>query len=387
MPFLLYYVPGGTHAPHHPTPEWIKKATDLHLFDNGWNAVRDQIFANQKRLGVIPQDAKLTAWPNDLLKTWDTLSADEKKMFIRQADVYAAYLMYTDHEIGRVVQAVQDLDKANAEAPSHRTQYFEMMGVYGFYNDGWMLSAVPIRPPWEIVGAAIESPATAYKMELYDIRHDWTQSNDVAAANPNKVKEMTDLMFGEFAKYQVLPIDASAMTRWVSERPSVTARRKEFAYSMPVTGLPDSVAPQVLNTSFTITADIDVPQGGGEGSIVAEGGRFGGYGLYLLKGKPVFTYNHLDLKRDRWEGAEGLSPGRHTIVFDFKYNGLGFGTLAFNNLSGIGRPATARSLRRRRWRIPFHWPCRSMRLWTSARRPARRWTIAIIKPHSRSPAS
>src|SRR6476620_3014876 len=102
---------GGTHAPHHPTPEWIKKASDLHLFDKGWNAMRDQIFANQKKLGVIPQDAKLTDWP-DLLKKWDTLSADEKKLFIRQADVYAAYLMYTDHEIGRVIQAVEDLGSA-----------------------------------------------------------------------------------------------------------------------------------------------------------------------------------------------------------------------------------------------------------------------------------
>jgi hypothetical protein len=176
--------------------------------------------------------------------------------------------------------------------------------------------------------------------ELYDLRHDWTQYTDVAAANPNKLKEMTDLMFGEFTKYQVLPLDASALTRWVSQRPSVTAGRKVFTYLVPVTGLPDSVAPQCLNTSFTITADIDVPQGGGDGSIVSEGGRFGGYGLYLLKGKPVFTYNFLDLKRDRWEGPEALSPGKHTIVFDFKYDGLGQATLAFNDLSGIGRPAT-----------------------------------------------
>jgi len=124
---------------------------------------------------------------------------------------------------------------------------------------------------------------------------------------------MRDLMFGEFAKYQVLPLDASAIPRWVAERPSVTAGRKEFTYLMPVTGLPDSVAPQFLNTSFTITADIDVPQGGGEGSIVAEGGRFGGYGLHLLKGKPVFTYNQLGLNWVRWEAPQALSPGRHTI--------------------------------------------------------------------------
>src|SRR5215471_17334228 len=89
-PFFVYYVPGGIHAPHHPTPAWIKKISDMHLFDKGWNALRDQIVANQKQLGVIPQDATLTPWPDDLLKKWDTLSADEKKLFIRQADVYAA---------------------------------------------------------------------------------------------------------------------------------------------------------------------------------------------------------------------------------------------------------------------------------------------------------
>src|SRR5436190_15015819 len=110
-PFFLYYVPGGTHAPHHPTPEWIKKVSDMHLFDKGWNDLRERIFANQKKVGVIPQDAKLTPWPKDLLKEWDALSADEKKLFIRQVEVYAAYLAYTDHEIGRVIQAFQDLGK------------------------------------------------------------------------------------------------------------------------------------------------------------------------------------------------------------------------------------------------------------------------------------
>ena len=89
QPFFVYYVPGATHAPHHPTPEWIKKASDLHLFDKGWNALRDTIFANQKRLGVIPASAQLTPWPGSLLKRWDKLTAEEQKLFVRQADVYA----------------------------------------------------------------------------------------------------------------------------------------------------------------------------------------------------------------------------------------------------------------------------------------------------------
>src|SRR5258708_38592575 len=115
-------------------------------------------------------------------------------------------------------------------------------------------------------------------MELYDVQHDWTQYTDVAADNPTRVQEMRDLMFGEFAKYQVLPLDASAATRLAAARPSVTAGRKVFTYSTPITGLPDPVAPQLLNTSYTISADVDVPQRDGDGSIVAEGGRLGGHG-------------------------------------------------------------------------------------------------------------
>ena len=104
-------MPGGTHAPHHPTQEWVDKISDMHLFDKGWNKLREQIFANQKKLGVIPQDAKMTPWPDDLLKKWESSRADEKKMFIRQVEVFAAYVAYTDHEIGRVIQAVEDMGK------------------------------------------------------------------------------------------------------------------------------------------------------------------------------------------------------------------------------------------------------------------------------------
>ena len=481
MPFLLYYAPGATHAPHHPTREWVDRISAMHLFDQGWNTLRDTIFANQKRLGVIPQEARLTPWPHDLLKTWDELTDEDRKLFIRQADVYAAYLAYTDHEIGRVIQAIRDLGKLDntliifingdngasaegspvgtpseimafngvtlpvaeqmkwydvwgtdltynhfavpwawaldtpfkwtkqipsffggtrngvvvswperikdkggvrsqfhhvidvvptileaagipapnmvdgiaqkpiegtsmvysfdhADAPSpHRTQYFEMMGVQGLYDDGWMLSAVPVRPPWELLGKAILDPASAYKFELYDVRHDWSQYEDVAAQHPEKVRELTDLMFGQFAKFNVLPLDASVATRLVAPRPNLTAGRKEFNYSgEPVTGLPSSAAPDLLNTSYTINAEVDLPEAA-DGVVVKQGGRFGGYGLYFLEGKPTFTWNLLDLERIKWTSDLPLDPGRHTVVFDFKYEGLGFATLAFNNLSGIGR--------------------------------------------------
>ena len=485
-PFFIYYAPGATHAPHHPTPEWIDKISAMHLFDGGWNQLRETIFANQKRLGTIPESAELTPWPEDLIKPWDKLSAEEKKLYIRQADVYGAYLAYVDAEVGRVIQELKDsgeydntliiyitgdngasaeggpdgtpneiglfngvnlpvadqiegfydiwgsdrtyphmsigwswafdtpfrwtkqiagyfggtrqgtviawpgritdkggvraqfahfndiaptileaagirepsvvdgipqspmegvslvytFDKANADAPSrHRTQYFEMMGEYGLYHEGWMASTKVTRPPWDLAGAANPDPANDAEWELFDLSKDWTQAHDVAAGNPEKLKEMQALFWREAETYQVLPLDASVATRVVAPRPSITAGRSAFAWRHPLTGTPNGDAPSVLNTSYAITADIDVPEGGAEGMLITQGGRFAGYGLYLVKSRPVFLWNLLDYKRVRWEGPE-LAPGKHRIEFDFAYDGLGFGTLAFNSVSGIGRGGT-----------------------------------------------
>jgi hypothetical protein len=128
--------------------------------------------------------------------------------------------------------------------------------------------------------------------------------------------------------------------RIVAPRPNITAGRTEFVYTRPMTGLPQGDSPLLLNTSYTVTADIEVPQGGAEGMILTSGGRFGGYGFYLLKGKPVWLWNMVDLERLKWEGPDAVAPGRHTVEFDFKYDGLGAGTLAFNNVSGVGHSGT-----------------------------------------------
>ena len=154
------------------------------------------------------------------------------------------------------------------------------------------------------------------------------------------MKELQGLFLKEAKKYEVLPLDASVATRLVAPRPNITAGRSEFVYTRPMTGLPQGDSPVLLNCSYKVTADIDVPEKGAEGMILTSGGRFGGYGFYLLKGKPVFCWNLVDLRRIRWEAPDALSPGKHTIAFDFKYEGLGAGTLAFNNMSGIGQPGT-----------------------------------------------
>src|SRR5262249_2485858 len=153
-------------------------------------------------------------------------------------------------------------------------------------------------------------------------------------------KELDRVFWAEAVKYQVLPLDASVGTRLVSPRPSLAAGRTEFSWSGTITGTPNGDAPSILDASYTFTADVDIPQGGAEGMIVTQGGRFGGYGFYVLQGKPVFLWNLVDLKRVRWEGGDALSPGKHTLEFDFKYDGLGMATLAFNSLSGIGRGGT-----------------------------------------------
>jgi hypothetical protein len=236
---------------------------------------------------------------------------------------------------------VYTFDKKNAKAPSrHKTQYFEMFGQWALYHDGWLLSTKVNRAPWEAFGAANPDPLNNQVLELYDLNKDFSQSQNIADKHPEKVKEMKKLFIAEAKKFQVFPMDASVAARIVAPRPNITAGRTEFVYTKPMVGLPQGDSPSILNSSYTITADIDVPEGGAEGMILTSGGRFAGYGFYLLKGKPVFLWNMIDLERIKWEGPDALTPGKHTVEFDFKYDGLGVGTLAFNNMSGLARPGT-----------------------------------------------
>jgi arylsulfatase len=190
------------------------------------------------------------------------------------------------------------------------------------------------------MGAANPDPLNNQVLELYDLNTDFSQSKNIADKHPDKVKQMKQMFIAEAKKYQVFPMDASVAARIVAPRPNITAGRTEFVYTKPMVGLPQGDSPFLLDSSYAITADIEVPEGGAEGMILTSGGRFAGYGFYLLKGKPVFLWNLVDLKRIKWEGPDALAPGKHTLEFDFKYDGLGLGTLAFNNMSGLGRSGT-----------------------------------------------
>jgi arylsulfatase len=231
---------------------------------------------------------------------------------------------------------VYTFDKANANAPSKRqTQYFEIFANRGIYHDGWYACSTPPAPPW-LVGTAKMPDVLDYKWELYNIAEDFSQANDLAAKMPDKLKELQGVFVAEANKYQVFPLDNSVLPRLLTPRPSATAGRTTFTYVGENVGIPVANAPSLLNRDYTITADITVPEGGAEGVICTMGGRFGGYAMFLQKGKPVFVYNLLDLKRVRWEGGIGgiigddlfgraLKPGKHTLVFDFKYDGPGLG--------------------------------------------------------------
>ena len=229
-----------------------------------------------------------------------------------------------------------------------------MLGNRGIYSDGWMAATTPATKPWELSTAAPPDIMAGYKWELYNVgalqKGDPTESNDLAAQMPNKLKQMQDLFYAEAAKYNVLPLDNSTLTRWNSARPNLTAGRTEFTYSGELTGVPGSAAPSILNKSYTISAEVEIPKGGGTGMIVTHGGRFGGYALFLSegklgmrKGKPVFLYNFLDLKRTVWDGPE-LSPGKHTIVFDFKSDGPELGKGGTGVLSVDGKEVAKKSM-------------------------------------------
>ena len=236
------------------------------------------------------------------------VKAPETVNGIKQSPIEGVSMMYT-------------FDKANAAAPTrHKTQYFELISNRGIYNDGWYANTTPPVGPW-----VLNSPmpdVNNYKWELYNLKEDYSQANDLAAKMPDKLKQMQALFVQEAAKYNVLPLDNSSFARAIAPRPSATAGQTVFTYAGEMAGIPTGNAPNILNRSFKITADVDVPESG-DGMIATLGGRWGGFGLYMLKGVPVFNYNMLALLQARWAGDNPIPAGKHTIVFDFKYDGPG----------------------------------------------------------------
>jgi hypothetical protein len=224
---------------------------------------------------------------------------------------------------------------ADAKAPTrHTTQYFEITGNRGMYRDGWIASTTPLRPSWVVTGQ--EPDPDDFPWELYNVTQDFSQAHDRARQNPQKLQELQALFLTEAAKYSVLPIDASFADRAdPSLRPGFNTGRTEFTYYPGMIRIPEANAPDIKNKSFHIAADVEIPKGAADGVLATQGGRFGGWGLMVLDGKPMFAYafsnqdgaKYPNQSRRKWRlaGNEKLMPGKHTIALDFAYDRGGVG--------------------------------------------------------------
>ncbi len=476
-PFFVYFAPGATHAPHHVPKERIAKWKGK--FDQGWDNLREQTLSRQIKLGVAPPGTKLARKP-EAIKDWDKLSGDEKRLFAHQAEVYAAFAEMTDHEIGRLVKAVEatgeldntlifyiagdngasaeggmnglfnemtyfngvheqvhDLVKVmdqwgspktyphmaagwavafdspfewtkqvptsfggtpngmvihwpkgikskneirsqfhhvidvvptileaarlpepkivngtpqvpiegvsmmyafdNAKAKDrHITQYFEIFGNRAIYHDGWLAGTVH-KAPWE------PKPRRALAedvWELYDTLSDFSLANDLAAKNPQKLKDLQTQFMKEAEKYHVLPLDDRVFERMDAAlvgRPDLMEGRTSLTLAEGMAGIQENVFLNVKNKSLSITAEVEVPQGGANGAILVQGGRFGGWALYVQDGKPAYAYNWLGLQRYAVAAPEALPPGKATIQLDFAYDGGGMGKGGTGTLSVNGQ--------------------------------------------------
>jgi arylsulfatase len=211
-------------------------------------------------------------------------------------------------------------------APSTRhTQYFEMMGNRGVYHDGWIACTTPLRVPWDPVESR-KDVISGYKWELYHVAEDVSQAVNVADKFPEKLQELQLLFYAEAAKYNVLPLDHSTLERVdPAIRPSLTRGNTEFRYDGTVTRIPEGAAPNVKNRSFRITANLDLSRGNENGVVLTQGGLSAGYALLFKDGKPMFTYNFLNIGHYDIAAEVALTPGKHEIVFDFNYDGGGIG--------------------------------------------------------------
>jgi arylsulfatase A-like enzyme len=234
----------------------------------------------------------------------------------------------------------------DAKAPTrHTTQYFEMTANRAIYHDGWIASTTPARLPWETIGAAPDPDD--YQWELYNLADDFSQAKNVAKENPEKLRDLQSLFWVEAAKYNVLPLDSSFADRMdPSARPNLLRGQTDFTYYPGMIRIPEANSPSVHNKSFRITADVEIPQGGADGVLATQGGRFGGWSLLVLDGKPMFAYAYTNQDGARYPkqkadktrivGAEKLTPGKHTIDFDFKYDGGGLGKGGLGTLAVDG---------------------------------------------------
>jgi len=327
--------------------EWGGESTYPH-FAAGWAVAMYSPFSYTKQVasdfgGV--RNGMVVHWPN-VIKA----KGEVRPQFGHVIDIAPTVFEAAKVPAPRMVNGIQQdpiegkslvysFADANAKE-THTVQYFEMFGNRAIYSDGWLARTIH-RPAWQLKPSQslAEDP-----WELYNTIEDFSLANNLAESNAAKLKELQALFMSEAEKYHVLPIDDRLLERTDAElvgRPTVMEGRDSVVYGPGMKGMGVDIFIATPGKSYTMTADVDV-KGGENGVIVAQGGKFGGFSFYVKGGKPTFTYNYLGLQKFDVISSQALSPGKHTIVYDFKSDGGlgkgGIGTITIDgNKVGEGR--------------------------------------------------
>ena len=236
----------------------------------------------------------------------------------------------------------------NANAPTrHRVQYFELVGNRGIYKDGWMANTTPLRLPWVVTG--YEPNPDDFKWELFNVNEDFSQANNLAEANPDKLKELQAAFEVEAKKYNVYPLDSSFVSRVnPATRPNLTRGRQEFTYYSGMVRIPEGSAPDFKNKSWTVGAEVTIPPEGASGVLATIGGRFGGWALLMVDSKPEFAYAVSNQPEHKYRivSDQALSPGNHAVRFNFKYDSGGVGKGATGTLFVDGKQVAQERIER-----------------------------------------
>jgi arylsulfatase len=301
-------------------------------FAAGWAVAGDTPFTWTKQVAGSyggTRNGLVVHWPNKIKAKGEIRSQWHHVIDIAPTILEAADLPEPKSVNGTPQTPIEGVSMlytfADAEAKDRRkTQYFEIFGNRGIYHDGWLAHTVH-RAPWENKG---RHPFLEDTWELYHVDEDFSSANDVAAKNPEKLKELQELFLKEAIKYHVLPLDDRFLERTNADlvgRPDLMAGRTSLTVFEGMIGMTENVFINIKNRSHAITAEVEIPAGGANGVILSQAGRFGGWSLYLKDGKPTYAYNFLGLKTTKVAGAAALPAGKATIRFEFAYDGPGLG--------------------------------------------------------------
>ena len=310
---------------------WGDPTTYPH-FAAGWAVAGDTPFAWTKQIASSyggTRNGMVIHWPKGIRAKGELRAQWHHVVDIAPTVLEAARLPFPRMVNGVTQKPFEGVSLAytlnDAKAKDrHLTQYFEILGNRGIYHDGWLAGTVH-RAPWE---PKPRVPLLEDKWELYDTRVDFSLANDLAAANPRKLKEMQALFLKEAVKYSVLPIDDRAVERYnaaLAGRPDLMGGRTSLTVYEGMTGMLDNAFINVKNRSTSITAEVEIPAGGANGVVLAQGGRFAGWSLYFKDGKPAYAYNWVGRQHYTVSAPLPVAPGRATIRLDFVYDGGGLG--------------------------------------------------------------